>query len=253
MTSVHLITHCWAVAHPDYAKLLTAQLSSLFLWTPRQCRVDVDVFTGFDDNLTQEVVMRFQRLFTKKPALAVGYTRQPLRLLFRRAIGRNQAALRSTADIVIFSDADMLYGPDCLDTLAREPFDGQLVFPRITMTHPDVATGEQDLTRITPGEVFCPDVSLFVPVHHRYAAGNCQIVLGETARRSGYLNAPEWEKWQRPRPDETPFPDTREDAKFRKACGGSKPVDLPDVYRLRHVASSYEKAENRGLRMWMKG
>ena len=46
MKTIEIVTHCYAEQHPVFAKLLTAQLSSLLLWPPEMQRAHDGVHCG---------------------------------------------------------------------------------------------------------------------------------------------------------------------------------------------------------------
>jgi hypothetical protein len=241
MKTIKIIVHCYAEKHPEFARMLTAQLSSLLYWQPTD-RVFVTVCTSQTDILTHQVVADFGKRFECE--------RSPVRVcawmfakeeLFKRAIGRNAVAKVSTADVIWFADADYLFGEKCLDTLAETRIEG-LVFPRKVMIHRSHELGDQELKRIVPGEIFQADLSLFEEHRVRYAIGGLQIVPGSLGRK-GYLDGTRWTK---PLADASVgFQDTREDRIYRGEAGPSQPIDLPSLYRMRHSASAFESAESR--------
>lgn len=243
MRSVELVCHCYAEKHDVFARLLTAQLSSLVLWPPK-CSVRVTVFTAPSDPAFEVVKSELGMALWSLP--------QPVRLmtfaaekqlLFRRSILRNKAAKETTADIVWFADADYLFGEGCLDRLAERTFKTRLVFPSEYRVHRSHAIGDAEIERIKPGKLFTPDLTLFEPSRVGFAIGGLQIVSGDTAREFGYLNGDP--KWQKPVDPALGFQDTKEDKHFRKAMGGSSPINLPRLYRMRHSVSAFESAEKR--------
>ncbi len=238
MKTIEIVVHCYAEKIPDFAAMLTAQLSSLVLWTPKTCNVTLRVCAKSGDQLTDEAGFGFG------PFLAENVFSDPLWLdgtdIFRRAIGRNIAAKRSNADIVWFADADYLFGEGCLDALAASDFKG-LAYPRDIMIHKSHAVGDAELARIKIGEQFEPDLTLFKPQRIKFAIGGLQIVDGDTARAGGYLDGTRWVKPT----TATDFQDTREDRVFRGLFPKSTALELPNLFRMRHSRSAFESADSR--------
>lgn len=243
MKTIQIITHCYAAKIPDFAAMLAAQMSSLIFWQPH---VDVllTVCCNEDDALTMEAVGSFGT--HPLPTVRIQPLLMPLRDLFRRAIGRNRAAKASTADVVWFTDADYIFGRGCLDYVAGVDFrDSNSIIPRKAWIHRRHTDGDSEIKRVTIGEVFEPDLSLFQSWHLRLAIGGMQIVKGDFARQ-GYLDQT---KWQNPVVDTSRgFQDTWCDKKYRKTLGLPLPVDIPGCYRMRHSSSAFESAESRGVR-----
>lgn len=244
MKSIQIITHCYAEEFPAFASMLTAQLSSLILWPPAAPVLFSVCGTGSDE-LTIDVVAKFGARFCDK--------RQNVRLqfrefskpeLFRRGFGRNKLFKETTADIVWAADADYVFGPDCLDTLAQTEIEHNLVFPQDYWIHRGHELGDREISRVVPGEVFIPDLSLFQSRHLGYAIGGLQIVPGNEARK-GYLDGT---RWSAAVPDATRFQDTKEDHNYRHAVGGSQPIDLPALYRFRHTATAFGDPAKRAAR-----
>jgi hypothetical protein len=246
MRQVELVVHCWAEKRPVFAHMLTAQLSSLVLWRPK-CIVKVTVFCTPGDKLTAKVLAGFRATIEKPPnTVWVRPWHVPPPCLFRRAIGRDMAGKASTADVVWFADCDYLFteGPDgkaTLDHLAEHTWTTQAGFPAQALIHKTHATGDAEMARVVPGEVWEPDLSLFQPWKPPGAIGGLQIVPGDVARR-GYCTGT---KWLNPT-NAADFQDTREDRVYRCSIPGPHTrLDLPGLYRLRHTDSAFETAEQR--------
>jgi hypothetical protein len=112
-----------------------------------------------------------------------------------------------------------------------------MLFPRSAMIHKSHADGDREIARIVPGELFTPDFSLFEPWKIRKAIGGLQIVSGDTARAHGYLDGTAWVE---PVPNAKNFLNTHCDKKYRSACGGTSPVDIPNLWRFRHSDSAFQ-------------
>jgi len=266
MKTVEIITHCFAEKIPAFASLLTAQLSSLILWEPRNCMAVLTICYAEDDQRTKWVIERLVEIVDgckeDEPELARAidtglvpcpHPRVDMKLLFeldraklfRRSIGRNMAARRSRADIVWFADCDYIFGEGCLDALAASEFTG-LTYPQEVQIHRAHHIGDAEIARIKPGELFTPDLSLFETKREKFAIGGLQIVPGDVARKYGYCDGG---RWQKPADPAQGFQDTREDKAYRQEmiekCGPSKAIHLPNLYRFRHSESAFEDSAKR--------
>lgn len=243
---IELVVHCYSEQIPQFASMLTAQLSSLLLWPPKQCTVRVVVCCTRSDKLTLSVCAWFIRHFLDANVLAkIAPLLMDKGQLFRRGCGRNLAAKKSQAGILWFIDSDYILGEGCLDTLAERhhgQFPANIVFPRTVHIHRSHRLGDEEIARIEPGKIFTPDLSLFEPRQEKMAIGGLQIVSGDTARKYGYCDN---SKWSEPVDEAGGFRNTAEDKVYRNLLGGSAAIDLPNVFRLRHSASAFEPAEKR--------
>ncbi len=235
---IEIVTHCYAVKYPVYARMLTAQISSLILWQPH---VDVllTVCCNESDSLTLQAIDGFGCRPT--PMLTINAMLMPLGELFRRAIGRNRAMKASTADVVWLADADYICGRGCIDAIAAADFgEYRGIIPSKCWIHRSHYEGDAELERVSIGEPFEPDLSLYEAWRPRFAIGGLFIVRGDHARL-GYL--PDT-KWCEPIPDDklhTGFADTWCDRKYRRRGLEHlvKRVDIPGVFRMRHSVSPF--------------
>ncbi len=239
---VEIVSHCW-----NYAHLLVYQLSSLVTFPPADTEVTMTVFWSPEDERTGALLDYFQGLEVSR----VHWNWQPLprEQLFRRAIGRNRAALASRADWVWFTDCDLLFRDECLDALARavQGRSDTLVFPRqercTSLLAPDdpillAGMGHPQLLDI-------PEQRFTVRERDR-ATGPLQIVHGDVARTCGYCDR--LAIYQKPSPV---WLKTHEDRAFRWLLRTQgTPLDIPSVYRIRHVHKGRYTggAVNTGLR-----
>jgi hypothetical protein len=94
---IEIVSHCW-----NYSHMLVRQLSSLVLFPPARAAVTMTVFYSEEDTAT----VRLLETFASKeiPGVTWNWCALPKEQLFRRSIGRNQAALRTDADWVWFTD-----------------------------------------------------------------------------------------------------------------------------------------------------
>ncbi len=155
--------------------------------------------------------------------------------LFRRAIGRNRAARSTQADWVWFTDCDIVFHRDCLDTLAAQ-LQGRrdvLAYPKFERITPmleesdPVLAAERDRPRVVD-----IDTSQFtLAANPPKAKGAYHIVHGDAARQCGYCE--QIPVYQRPAPR---WAKTYEDSAFRWLFGtDGVGLDVPGVHRIRHV------------------
>lgn len=131
MTKIEVITHCW-----NYSRMLSYQVGSAF-----NCRLHPDLYLHInvacceEDEDTMERLRLLMSFNCPQNVLLTG-TRFERRQLMRRAIGRNQLAKDTKADIVWFADCDMTFGEGTFERIveifnvdegAKRP---ALIFPR---------------------------------------------------------------------------------------------------------------------------
>lgn len=234
---IELISHCYAVDLPQYARHLVYQLSSLHLYPPDGHEVSAVICTSKDDYETLAVVEWFQ----ENPKLDVEAMVLEKSELARRAIGRNRAALLTEADFVWFADCDQAYRDNVLGKVCdMEWADGVVMYyPTVIHIHKDHRTGDEYAQQVTDIGLYDINKADFIPKRYRKAVGGVQIVKGEFAREHGYLNHSD--KWQRPA-DRRPFSkNCFDDVVYRKwanKLGEIRGTDLEGMYRLRHSLAS---------------
>ena len=227
---LEIVAHCWR-----YARLLRFQLASLVAHPPTELDVTYTLYRApaAIDPETEALVRRFEPL---APAgLAWRFrTLEPARLL-RRAIGRNEAALASAADRVWFTDCDVLFGPGCLDSLARamRASAAPLIHPEHEFTSALLAADHPLLgprPEASPAELASPDPALFERRALAKATGPHQICHGDVARALGYCR--DIDAYQRPAKR---WRKTYEDTAFRRLIGtDGEPAPIGPVLRVRH-------------------
>jgi hypothetical protein len=241
--SIHICVHCYAAELPQFAVFLHHQLKSLVDHPPTVPYL-IEVCHSPEDRATTEV------LDWHSSDLNLNLGRTPIlppENLFRRAIGRNQAALRSHTELVWFTDCDYLFGEGCLDGLWKswnelEGF-ASMVFPEQFVTMLNHQIGDDLVREDAEGEADDSDdltlrPDLFKVQRSRKAIGGLQIVPGSLARKHGYLDG--HRKYQKPL--SKPFANFHDDVAFRKEClkyGPIIPVDVPNLFRLRHTEVTY--------------
>lgn len=223
---LEVVSHCW-----QYAHLLAYQLSSLVQFPPTRTTVTMTVYYCPEDTATAELLAWFG--MQQVPGVLWNWRELPKQALFRRAIGRNEAALQTTADWIWFTDCDLMFRRDCLDTLA-DLLQGRrdaLVFPRIercTAVLPD----QDPLLDTNAGllRIMAVDDSSFVDLLRSRATGPLQITHGDVARTQGYCR--DLHYYQRP---STTWCKAYEDRAFRWLLGTQgTPLEIPGVCRIRH-------------------
>lgn len=231
---LEIVSHCW-----NYSRLLTYQLSSLVLHPPRDLSVTMTVFYNQADERTINVLDYFADIRVRNVSWRRWHLEQPQ--LFRRAIGRNLAALANTADWVWFNDCDQVFHRGLLDALAHrlpqctEP----LAFPTTAGCTELVRQDDPILARVEAGPTVVDiEVERFAPRVHNRAIGALQIARGDVLREMGYCK--DIKRFMRPAKQ---FGRTREDVKFRRLLGTrGEALDVPGLYRIEHLV--------KGRRRW---
>ncbi len=235
MMRVELVTHCY-----HYPRLLRYHLSSLVMWPPEGVELTVTICFTLDDSATADVLESFAR----RVAPGVRWNWLPLspREVCRRSIGRNRAALATTADWVWFCDVDYWFGAECWPALALLPPPRKpLIYPRHVWMHKCRSLGDACIAATdSDSGLIVAERADFTPIRMRRAIGGLQITRGERCRQRGYLR--DSRHWQTP-PERAVFQKCREDLSFRRECGTSgQGVDLPGVYRIRHSRKGRDDA-----------
>ena len=242
---VEIISHCWSGPNGQYAKLLAWQLWSLLQWPPQRVYAWITVCTTSDDQSANTTVRNWiSRETDLDPEGELGIptidhfvpwlhnAARSRAMVLQRACLRNHLALKTEADVVWMADCDYLFGPGCLDAL--EQIAGRtekLFFPRTTLVCRDHATGDELLSQVPQASSLKPQAC--VPKTEHLAIGGIQIVPGDVARQYGYC--PD-SKWQEPAPEGTnTIIGFGADRAYRRSLGTpGTPIDLPNLYRLRH-------------------
>jgi hypothetical protein len=225
---LEIVSHCWR-----YAPFLIHQLSSLVRFPPQRLEVTVTVYHAASDRETVEALAAFEG--REPETVRWNWRDLPEEALFRRAIGRNDAARRTEADWIWFTDCDVLFRERCLDELAdalRHRTDllvyptHEWVTPLLPPDHPMIRAGE-----VRP---LGPDIdpSLFEKASRSRATGPLQIMHGDAARAVGYCGCIPF--YQKP---VTKWAKAYEDRALRWLLRtGGIPVEIPGVYRIRHLS-----------------
>ncbi len=231
--TLEIVSHCW-----QYAHLAIYQFSSLAAYAPEHLNVVHTLFHANNDEDTIALAEYFaERKIKNVTWRSIALPKQEL---FRRAIGRHRAALNTDADWVWFADCDLIFGKNCLDSLANHLKTQQtgLLFPdgeRITeLLPPDHPWITQSLKQPRPVTV---DDSQFYANPIVKAKGAFQIVHGDVARTMGYCG--NLKLYQQP---DNRWRKTYEDTVFRNLLGHEGvPVTIDNLMRIRHAAKGRYK------------
>ncbi|MEN8719750.1 MAG: glycosyltransferase family A protein [Oceanococcaceae bacterium] len=231
--TVEVVSHCWGYAH-----LLDYQLSSLVRHPPQNVDLTMTVYYCDDDEVTR-ASLRFFAAHTV-PNVRWNWRALPRQQLFRRSIGRNDAARRTTADWIWFTDCDLLFGPGCLDSLgeALQGRTDRLVFPDCEQLTDLLPDDHPALSKdATPRLVDVENIA-FLPHRPTRATGPLQIVHGDVARAAGYCEQNRY--FMQP---VSSWAKSYEDRVFRWMIRSQGvPISVPGVHRIRHQSKGRYKA-----------
>lgn len=228
MLEIEIVSHCWRYAH-----LLAYQLSSLVNFPPARARVRMTVFHAVEDEATRDLLDFFGGIAV--PGVSWNWQALPPPELFRRSIGRNRVARATAAHWVWFTDCDIVFHRDCLDSLSDRLQGRQdlLVYP----THERITPMLEETDPVLAAERARPrvvdiDTSQFLLADNPpKAKGAYHIVHGDAARQCGYCE--QIPVYQRPADR---WAKTYEDSAFRWLLGtDGVGVEVAGVHRIRHV------------------
>ena len=231
--TIEIITHCYSpVEVPIYHWLMKMQMRSLLGVSRNTIKIIFTAIMMEGDELSLGVFTEMQALLELEGIQCKKMMLQKAGF-FRRAIGRNQAALATCADVVWFADADYLFMYDSLERAVEQSLTAHadLTWPGMVHIHQQHQFGDALIDRWEAGEQPEVDLSEFSPRRERRAIGGMQVVNGKYCRSSGYLKDTNWLK-----------PDEKigrvycgSDVAFRRQL---KQVliagDIPGIYRIRH-------------------
>lgn len=249
-TGIEIVTHCYSGHSPFiYEKLLFAQLSGFCTEEHYVSRVKVTVYVSENDHRTKRVAEKFSGHPLLKQNVEIEVRAVPDEFLFRRAICRNDAALKSKADVLWFTDCDYIFKEGSLETAYRESQKSAatLIFPEEIMIHREHALGDQAIDQLRHSieyDEFIPYrvvESEFKARKESNAWGGMFIVKGHFCRESGYLKGTEWTEPLKT--TEKGFLQCKCDVPFRKSCGSKEKVKIPNVYRIRHSRAGRDKGK----------
>ncbi|MBU2925413.1 glycosyltransferase family 2 protein [Colwellia sp. 1_MG-2023] len=223
---LEIVSHCWG-----YSNMLAYQLSSFINYPPKKCALTVTVFYAKEDTKCQAVLDFFSQ--KKVENVTWNFQALPKEKLFRRAIGRNMVARSTDADWLWFTDCDIIFHENCLDSLA-EQLQGKkeaLYYPRQECTTEMLAQDDPMLRKDSEPQLVNIDTAGFSLHSRDKAKGAFQIVHGDVARAIGYCDGLSIyqtlsEHWCK----------CYEDREFRWLLGSEGvPLEVDGVYQIRHV------------------
>jgi hypothetical protein len=225
---IEIVSHCWRYAH-----LLAYQLSSLVNFPPERARVRMTVFHAAEDAGTRAMLDFFGAI--RVEAVEWNWRALEPAELFRRSIGRNRVARSTDADWVWFTDCDIVFHRDCIDTLSDRLQGRQdlLCYPKFERITPMLAEDDPVLAaeRDRPRVVDIDTSQFTLAANPPKAKGAYHIVHGDAARACGYCE--QIPLYQRPAER---WAKTYEDSAFRWLLGTDGiGLDVPGVHRIRHV------------------
>ena len=223
---LEIVSHCW-----QYSWLLMFQLSSLVLHRWTNVHVTMTVCYSPEDEPTAQTLAFFEK--QKVPNLRWNWLPFSKENLFRRAIGRNKAALATEADWVWFTDCDQVFHRGCIEALAvilmqREEL---LLFPRIVGCTPPLSFNDSFFQKVGKNpSILDSEPSEYQPQTRRRAIGALQILRGDAARAMGYCRDIKF--YQEPRER---WLKGYEDRTFRWLVGTQgTAIDVSGIYRIEH-------------------
>ncbi len=224
--NLEIVSHCWG-----YSNMLTYQLSSFVNYPPTKCALTVTVFYAKEDTKSQAVL----DFFRQKDIKNVTWNFQTLSKgkLFRRGIGRNMAARSSKAEWLWYTDCDIIFHKNCLDSLAEQLQGKQdiLYYPRQERTTEMLAQDDPMLRQNSEPQLVDIENDGFSLHSRDKAKGAFQIVHGDVARAIGYCEKlfmfqTEDDRWRK----------TYEDTAFKWLISSEGiPLDIDGVFQIRHV------------------
>jgi hypothetical protein len=233
---LEIVSHCWG-----YSNMLTYQLSSFVNFPPTKCALTVTVFYAKEDAKSQAVV----DFFSAKKVENVTWNFQALSKgkLFRRGIGRNMVARATNADWLWFTDCDIIFHENCLDSLAEKLQGKQesLYYPQQERTTEMLAQDDPMLRQDSEPQIVDINADGFSLHSRDKAKGAFQIVHGDVARAIGYC-----EKLKMFQTEDDRWRKTYEDTAFKWLISSEGiPLDIDGVFQIRHVQKGrYTKDSN---------
>lgn len=231
--NIEIVSHCWGYSH-----MLAYQLSSLINYPPTKASVTMTVFFSTEDENTQKILDFFAT--HEVPNVTWNWQSLPKEQLFRRGIGRNKAALTTKADWVWFSDCDIMFNENSIDSMV-DSLQGRndiLVFPKQEKTTPMLAEDHPLLQKgAEPHVIKINDEDGFEYYSRSKATGEFQITHGDAARAAGYcanisIYQTPSDHWCK----------CVEDRCFRWLLGSHGiAIDIENVYQIRHVTKGRYK------------
>lgn len=223
---LEIVSHCW-----NYGNMLTYQLSSLVNNPPTKLSVTMTVFYALEDEKTKATIEFFEQIQIEN--LTWNFQALSMGKLFRRGIGRNMAAQSSQADWLWFTDCDIIFHKNCLDSLAEQVQGKQeaLYYPRQERTTEMLSESDPMLSANSEPQIVDIETEHFSLHTRDKAKGAFQIVHADVARAIGYCDKlkmfqTESDRWRK----------TFEDTAFKWLINSEGlPLEIDGVFQIRHV------------------
>lgn len=230
VVSLEIVSHCW-----NYSHFLIYQLSALVNYPPSELKLTYTLFYSAEDKATAQLVSEFSQY--KVENVSWNFQALPTPELLRRAIGRNRAALNSTADWVWFTDCDIIFHENCLNSLAPILMERQeyLLYPHTLLATSLLADDDFIIARgrgaSKNSRLLDINTTDLQPRHFTRATGPIQIMHGDVARKCGYCR--HLKVYQKPTER---WVKTYEDRALRWVLGTQGvAIDLPNLLVIRHA------------------
>lgn len=224
-SSIELVVHVWR-----YTTLLKMQIDSLRHISGIDLKYSI--YTSMEDLDTLNYIRSLKR---EELPFKLNICYQPKELLFRRAIGRNEAAVASNSDLVWFCDVDYMITQSFLHGLSLLNIKSEGVcWPAYIFQTKTQEIGETLIQKYRDNSILTINIRDFDIKNVRKAIGGLQIVKGDVARAKGYVppEADEYfEQYHEPASD---WVRTKEDVIYRKYVGLGLQLEIGPLYRIRH-------------------
>jgi len=236
--TILFVSHCYAMEHGHFARAMMLQAASLASYEgPHQ--IIYGLCYSSNDWITTN---KMTEIISWPPSIELLLSPMPVKMLGKRCNGRNLLAKITSADVVWFTDVDHLFTAECVNALLAMdwPGDVSLRYPGLIQISRDHETGDRTMNQHAASfpHTFKIDSGDYVDKKYNRAIGGVQIVSGQYAREHGYLDGTSWIG-----PCEKPFRSFKDDIAFRDRCkqhGRAERIDLPGIYRVRHLTTSYQ-------------
>lgn len=221
---IEIVSHCW-----QYSQFLSHQLDSIVRFAPNAGMLTFTLFYALEDHETVALVAKYKAI--KLARVKWNFQALDTPKLLRRAIGRNQGAKQTKADWIWFTDCDVLFLENCLNSLnqALQNRNDVLVFPEQLKATSLLKSDDQLLQQACDSAHTIKNTE-FKHRHFKKATGPIQIVHGDVAREAGYCDS--LAVYQQPKDR---WVKTYEDRAFRWLLGThGTPINLENLYLIRH-------------------
>lgn len=231
---IEIVSHCYSgPAVPIYHHLLKLQMQSLLKSYKPWTEIIYTLFAAHGDINTRFAFRMMQPILEEAGIECRCIVLDP-ELIFRRAIGRNQAAKATKASVVWFTDVDYLFPGRALQQAMDASLiaHSEVIWPETVYIHEQHAYGDSLIRQVEETGDVEVNYAKFVPRREHKAIGGIQIVNGNYCRKHGYLDGTDWVK---PVSSDRGFLRCQCDTAFRRSLPQPPTkVRIDDVYRIRH-------------------